>query len=219
MPILSLERTVLPDDLLDYQQVDQLPGHWHILQTKTRQEKAVARALAAQNVPFYLPLAKKRAIIGGRVRYSHVPVYSGYLFLCDRNRQHSLDDSCRDAEITLANKTNRIINILSVGDQQRLHHELRAMASLIATDAPLTIERQFEPGEYVYVKSGLFRGHEGYVVKRHSKLHLIVRVTSFQGGISTELDDCRLEHLKREPVGLPVGSQGVIGKGTIELKR
>jgi transcription antitermination factor NusG len=113
--------------------------------------------------------------------------------------------------------TNRIVTVLPATDQQRLHRELREMAKLIATDAPLTIERQFEPGEYVRVKGGLFDGHEGYVVKRHRKQHLIVRVTSFQGGISTELDDCRLEYIEREPIGLAIGPGGVKGKGTIEI--
>ncbi len=217
MPILAPECALFPDDLLDHDHFDRLPGRWHILQTKPRQEKAVARALMAQNIPFYLPLAKKRSITGGRVRHSHTPVYHGYMFLCDQDKSREHADSDYGRELTAAKMTNRIVNILPADDQRRLHHELHEMAKLIATDAPLTMERRIESGEYVRVKGGVFDGHEGYVVKRHSDLHLIVMVTSFQGGISTKLDDCRLESLHREPIGLSVGSGGVYGRGTIEL--
>ena len=99
------------------------------------------------------------------------------------------------AELTarLAEETNRASRMVNVADETELLGELRNLRRLIASDAPLTIERKLEAGRAVRVKSGPLEGTEGVVVSRRGKDCLLVAVTLLQQGVSVEIDDFRLE--------------------------
>src|SRR5262245_45502829 len=53
---------------------------WMVLHTKARQEKAVARFLAAAGLTYYLPLIDRVTLVRGRKQRSHVPLLPGYVF-------------------------------------------------------------------------------------------------------------------------------------------
>ena len=197
MPILSAEPSVFPETLLDELtaepgQVGQSgePGgsvessgrRWWALYTRARQEKAVARRLLGFEIPFYLPLVKKRSVCRGRRIRTYIPMFSGYLFLfgSDEERVQSLS-------------TNRISRILPVDDQARLRKELGRLRQLIETGAPLTVETRLKPGDFVRVRHGPFVGLEGTVLKRHGQTRLLVSVNFLQQGASVEIDDVCLE--------------------------
>lgn len=182
MPILQAEKSVYPDNLLvELVETDPRRGWWAI-HTKARQEKAFARQLLGMGIPFYLPLVRKENLIRGRRINSYVPVFSGYVFLfgTDEERVQGLT-------------TNRVSNVIRVVDQLQLTNDLRQVAHLIATDAPLTVERRLAPGHRVRVRKGPMEGVEGVVVKRRGKTRLLVAVTLLQQGVSVEIDDFLLE--------------------------
>jgi len=184
MPILDLETTVYPPNLLDDFTNQVGEQCWWVLYTKARQEKAVARQLLGWELPFYLPLVPKTHLIRGRRVNSHVPVFHGYVFLygSELDRVQSL-------------KTNRISRILEVVDQPLLEHDLKHVSRLISANAPLTIESRLVPGNRVRVKTGPFKGVEGVVIQRRGKARLLVAVTFLQQGVSIEIDDFQLEPL------------------------
>ena len=129
MPILDLETSVYPANLFEGYTQEVSDRSWWVLYTKSRQEKAVARQLLTWTVPFYLPLVAHTNMIRGRKVNSHMPVFSGYVFLFGN-----------DTERVQSLKTNRISRVLDVVDQTQLDHDLRNVARLIACDAPLTVE-------------------------------------------------------------------------------
>lgn len=186
MPILGEEVSVFPADLLSESSavcdLDANDRRWWAVYTKSRQEKALARHLTGHGVPFYLPLIPKDNIIRGRRVTSHVPLFSGYVFLYGSEEE-------RLTTLT----TNRISRILPVEDQQRLFHDLANVHSLIERNAPLAIERRLASGDLVRIRTGSLRGLEGVVVKRHGKTRLLVAVTYLQQGVSVEIDDCAVE--------------------------
>lgn len=105
-----LERPV-PFDLVEIELSD---NRWHVLQTRARQEKALARTLAAAGVEHYLPLLKRPRYRGARKRFVEEPLLSSYLFLYG------------PLEATyLAVATKRVANVIHVADQQRFVGELR----------------------------------------------------------------------------------------------
>ena len=181
MPILAKEVSVFPDGLLEQPPEDE-DHRWWAVYTKSRQEKAVARQLVEHEVSFYLPLIPKDNIIRNRRVRSHIPLFTGYVFL------YGSDD---DRITTLT--TNRISRIFPVHDQQRLWQDLRNINELIEADVPLAIERRLEVGHHVRIKSGSLRGLEGMIIKRHSKCRLLVVVNYLQQGVSIEIDDCAVE--------------------------
>ena len=71
-----------------------------------------------------------------------MPLFAGYVFLFAQE----------EARVQ-ALMTNRVSRILSITDQEGLYRDLKQIHHLIATDAPLTIERRLMPGQRVRVKS------------------------------------------------------------------
>ena len=117
---------------------------WWAVYTKSRQEKALARHLIGHQVPFYLPLIPKDNIIRSRRVRSHVPLFSGYIFLFGSEEE-------RVTTLT----TNRISRILPVADQDQLRRDLANVHGLIDRNAPLAVEQRLTPGDPVRIKSGL----------------------------------------------------------------
>ena len=81
MPILPPEPNVHPSDLFDGGGPEGAEHAWWVLHTLPRQEKSLARQLLHAGLPFYLPLRTRRGVIRGAVVDSHLPLFTGYLFL------------------------------------------------------------------------------------------------------------------------------------------
>ena len=182
MPILPKEENIYPPDLLacDFERPDD--ARWLALHTKPRQEKALARAARSQQIPYYLPLVRKQNRIRGKIVESYSPLFAGYLF--------TLVNEDRRVQLL---KTNSVVQLIEVTDEQQLTNELRHLEALISADAPVTIERKLEAGRWVRVKSGPMEGTEGVVVSRRGKDRLLVAVTLLQQGVSVEMEDFQVE--------------------------
>ncbi|MFO0817914.1 MAG: hypothetical protein U1A77_08235 [Pirellulales bacterium] len=187
MPILEQEPASFPASLLEptanLRSSLAAEGRcWTVLQTKSRQEKALARDLVAAEIPFYLPLTPHEHLIRGKRVVSHIPVLGGYLFLFGTLEERNK-----------ALRTNRIARSLPVYDQDRLDADLVNLAALIAADVPLTVEKRLEPGRRVRVKSGPLMGLEGVIIQRRGTNRLLVAVTYLQQGVSVETNDFMVE--------------------------
>ena len=176
------EPSLYPEDLLDGLDGQRPDRRWWVFYTKSRQEKAVARSLLSYEIPFYLPLVKKTTVYR-RSRYtSHAPLFAGYVFM------YGSEDE-RIQSLT----TNRISRILAVHEPARFCADLRQIARLIASDAPLTVESRLIPGDRVRVRHGSLGGLEGTVLTRRGTTRLVVSVDFLQQGASIEIDDFMLE--------------------------
>ncbi len=184
MPVLAEEPCLFPEDLLQEPTgADQSDGPaservWWVIYTKSRQEKSLARDLLGYRIPFYLPQVSRDHLIRGHRVHAHVPVFPGYLFLYGSAEERV--DSL---------KTNRISRILPVPTQDKLARDLRQLANLIATGAPLTIEQRLTPGQKVRIRNGPMAGFEGTVVQRRGGDRLLIAVSFLQQGVSVEIND------------------------------
>ena len=182
MPILAAEPSLFPENLFEDFLTESPDGRWWVVYTMARQEKALSRQLLHYGVSFYLPLVAKDNFIRGRTVRSHVPLFSGYVFLFGT-----------DEERVLALTSNRISRILPVEDQGSLWHDLRQVSRLIESDAPLTVERRLTPGQPVRVKAGAMAGLEGTVVRQRNSRRLLIAVDFLQQGVSVAMDDFMVE--------------------------
>jgi hypothetical protein len=182
MPICPPETSVFPENLLDPLVVEPSDRCWWVIYTMARQEKALARQLLQYEVPFYLPLVYKDHSIRGRLVRSHIPLFTGYVFLFGSHQER-----------VLALTTNRVSRVLRVDDQELLWHDLRQVRRLIESDVPLTIERRLVPGQRVRVKVGAMTGLEGTITARRGRCRLLVAVRFLQQGASVAIDDYMLE--------------------------
>ena len=184
MRTLAHELDIYPIDLLT-----NLPaGHentervWWVVYTRSRQEQAVARELHQYRIPFYLPQIPRNRVITGRQIRSFRPLFEGYVFVFGT-----------DDELLMTLKTNRISRILPVADQDQICRDLSQVSRLIATDAPLRVERRLKPGQAARIKAGPLRDFEGTIFIRNGRQRFLVAVDFLKQGVSVEIEDAMLE--------------------------
>jgi transcription antitermination factor NusG len=145
------------------------PGalRWHVLQTRSRQEKALAETLDSQGIHNFLPLVRVNRLHRGRRAEVEFPLFPGYIFL-----QGTLDD------VYTADRTKRVAKIISVFDQERLAQELRNVELAIegAGDAKFDPFPFLKRGIRVEVSSGPMRGVRGVIEDRAKRDRLILKV-------------------------------------------
>ncbi len=185
MPILPAEPDLHPSDLWKEggEGRNAANARWWCLHTKPRQEKAVARLLRFQDIAYYLPQAVKvERTPRGRKTRSLIPLFPGYLFLLG-------PDSAR----TEAVRTNRLVQVLDVVDQENLVRELRQIHRMLTSGLPVLPEPALPVGSRVRITSGPLTGIEG-VILRHGKRDQFVAVVHFLGrGATVDLEDWQVE--------------------------
>jgi transcriptional antiterminator RfaH len=82
-----------------------------------------------------------------------------------------------------------------VQDGPGLLDDLRQVYRLIQIGRPLTPESRFVAGDRIRVKTGVFAGFEGSILRRQGETRLLVSVNFTQQGASVLLDDCQLESI------------------------
>lgn len=159
-------------------------GAWHVLHTRSRQEKALADELAAMGIASYLPLCRQVRFYGRRKIASEIPLFPGYVFL-----RGTIDQAY------LADRTHRVAAILPVNDQHRLQWELTNLQLALSNQTEFTKHPWLAVGVRVEVRSGPFRGLQGIVQSRTRSDRLILQVHMLGCATSVEIDGALLEML------------------------
>ena len=184
MSTLAETPSVFPPTLLTETRLDAPQRQWSVIYAKARQEKALARDMFANEIPYYLPMAKKTSIYGKRRITTQLPLFPGYLFF------HGTE-----GERVKVLQTNRTSRILPVDDSVDLHCDLLWLEQMIASGMPLTVENQLTAGHRVRIRRGPLAGLEGTVLIRRGISRLLVSVDFLQQGASVAIDDHLLERI------------------------
>ena len=180
MSLQLLSKVVAPElDLFS----EVAEGNWHVLHTRSRQEKIVAADLNAMQIAHYLPLVKRPQRYGRRKVVLEEPLFPSYVFV-----RGSLDDVYR------IDRTRRVSRIIPVVDQAKLCWELRNISMALAHETVLDPYPMLKEGVHVFVKSGPFQGLEGLIEHRASN-RLILQVEMLGRAVSLEIDGSQLEVL------------------------
>jgi transcription antitermination factor NusG len=182
MPLLPKETDILPDDLFSLS-TEEHP--WGVAHVRSRQEKMLARHLAQNAIPFYLPMTDLRRKRAGRTYTSHLPLFPGYVF-------HRASRAQRD----LIWRSNVVANLIEVANQEQLGEELAQLRALQLSGASLKPYQELVPGESVRIAEGAFAGYTGIVVRGKGHDRLIVRVTLIRQAVSVEFDREVLQRAK-----------------------
>jgi transcription antitermination factor NusG len=159
-----------------------LPGLWHLLHTKSRQEKALAESLAGRGIGAYLPMVEVTRTYGRRKAQVELPLFPGYLFL-----KGGLDQAYE------ADRTKRVAGIITVIDQSRLEEELRSISKVLASRVSLDPFPFLRKGVRVVVRAGPLMGVEGLVESRLKRDRLILQIEVLGQATSLEIDGALLE--------------------------
>jgi transcriptional antiterminator RfaH len=180
--MLAPEPNCFPEDLLSSAEAHPQAGRaWLVAHTKPRQEKALARQMYDARLPFYLPLTPRRCVIRGKVRYSHVPLFPGYVFL-----------QVGPEERISALATGRVVRCLTVPEQDAFRRDLWQLTRLLGSGLAVDAEERLKPGDEVTIQYGPLAGLKGTVVREASGRRFVVRVDFIHKGASVLLDDSAL---------------------------
>ena len=174
MPLLKRGPEIFPQALFELTESD---APWFVAHTRSRQEKALARHLLPLEIPFYLPVSENVVRRRGRTLTSYLPLFPGYVFLRGSS-----------AERVAALRSNLIVRVLEVREQDVLARELRELRSLQLAGASLEPAHVYAPGDAVVVSDGPFRGYRGTVLQGKGRLRLIVSVSMLRQSVAVELD-------------------------------
>ena len=157
-------------------------GLWHVLRTRSRQEKVLAADLESLGIPYFLPLARVIRQYGSQKVNVEIPLFPGYLFL-----RGSIDDAYA------ADRTQRVAQIIRVCDQDRIDWELRNLAMALAADTPLDPYPHLRCGVRVEVRSGPLRGIQGLIQNRDRRDRLVLQIDMLGQAVSLEVDAALLD--------------------------
>ena len=174
MPLLPKETEILPAEIFS---LSPETHPWGVAHVRSRQEKVLARYLAEQNIPFYLPTTTVQRKREARTRTSHLPLFAGYVF-------HRAPDEKRE----LIWRSNVVANLIEVADQTQLGDELAQLRSLQQSGASFKLYHELLPGEPVRIVHGAFAGYSGVVMRAKGQERLIVSVSLLRQAVSVEFD-------------------------------
>jgi transcription termination/antitermination protein NusG len=160
-------------------------GDWHVLHTKSRQEKVVAQDLAAMGIGHYLPLVREVRFHGKRKAVVEAPLFPGYVFM-----RGEVDDAYR------ADRTKRIATIIPVRQQVELTVELGSLYLALTHNAKLMPWPYLKKGIRVEVRSGPFRGMTGVIEDRLVNDRLVLKVDMLGQAVCMEIDGSILDVLE-----------------------
>jgi transcription antitermination factor NusG len=172
MPLRKRETDLYPVDLFSLTAGD---WPWRVAHVRSRQEKGLARQLHTSGIPFYLPVAEKRALIGGRSRVSFLPLFPGYVFFRG-------GEEARRAALA----SRLVARLIPVSDPSLLEEELRQLRTLQEAGASLIPWESIVEGDAVRVQDGAFRGYSGIVLRETSRLRLLVSITMLSRSVAVE---------------------------------
>lgn len=151
-------------------------GRWWVAHTKARNEKALARALARNNVPYFMPLREKICVYKGRKYKSLLPLFSGYMFFCGGQEQRHV-----------ALLSNRIVQVIEVTDQAVLKGELKRIYQAVSSGLPINPHPFLTRGSSCRVVAGPLVGLEGIVVRRTNVCKLLLQVSMLGQAAAIEI--------------------------------
>ena len=157
---------------------------WRVLHVKPRCEKKLAAFCAAESFDYYLPLRKETKVYQRRKVITEKPLFPSYLFAAFNTAQR--------VELL---KTNYIVKILEVQDQNRLLDELSHIQTALEADPELSPCPCLTRGVAVKIVSGPMMGLEGVVDKIKTRTRIVLNVFSIGQGAALEVDSAAIERI------------------------
>lgn len=157
-------------------------ARWWVLHTRPRQEKLLSETLTRTGVTAYLPLVSVRHSYAKRKVAFQVPLFPSYVFLRGgfREREQAL-------------RTNRVLNVLDVPDQDQFEREIGNVRQAISGGAAIELYPTLQVGQRCRVARGPLMGIEGTVVLLGRRCELHLSVTTLGQSAVLQLDAALVE--------------------------
>ena len=151
---------------------------WFAIQTRSRQERIVARELARHGLEAFLPLVRLRRRWSDRIRVVETPLFPGYVFVrCEAT----------DRRAATARGSVRVVGVNGTPSAIP-SDEIDAIRAAAASSVLFEPLARLVPGQAVEVIRGPLAGFEGTLVRRGEKYRLVIVVPLLGRGIAADVD-------------------------------
>ena len=134
---------------------------WHVLYTKSRNEKKVAERLTTAGYTVYCPLQKVRRQWSDRIKVVEEPLFKGYIFIFIGEHQ-------RDEVFTIPGTVRYLFWLRrpAVVRDQEIKTIQKWMGEYSHEDIDIS---EILPGDYVRITSGPFTGEQAVLLDKSNK--------------------------------------------------
>lgn len=159
---------------------------WYALHTRSWHEKLVDELCHRKGIETFLPLRKIRRRWSDRFKEIHEPLFKGYIFVHVPFAQR--------LEIL---RTKGVVRFVGFGGLPTPvpEKELSALKRFVEEDVELDPFPYLKEGQRVVVRTGPFRGVEGFLVCKKSKYRLVISLDLISQSASIEIDSAIVEPL------------------------
>lgn len=154
---------------------------WHVIYTRSRQERVVSNWLKEIGVEHYLPMQKKLRQWKDRRKWVEMPLLNSYIFVRINN----------DREYVDVLKIDNVVCFITFSGKAALvpDHQIEAIRLLLASEKELEVTSEdFEAGDEIQVKAGPLQGLEGTLVNVRNKNKVRVQIEHIGKSILVEID-------------------------------
>ena len=157
---------------------------WYALYTRSRHEKIAQRELHKKGIETFLPLRKITRQWSDRKKIIEEPLFKSYLFVHAPFSQR----------IAILN-TVGVVQFVRQGSElaEVAEKELLTIRRFVEENIEIDPFPYLKQGERVYVRSGPFRGAEGFVIRKDSHCRLIISLDSLMQSVSIQIDQACVE--------------------------
>lgn len=158
---------------------------WYAVYTKSRHEKLASRELEKKGIEHFLPLRKIQRQWSDRKKTVEEPLFKGYLFV-------RIPLSGRLSVLGTAGVVRFVGHQVSK-PVEIPEKELSAVRRFVEEDIPIDPFPYLKAGERVYIRSGAFRGVEGFIVRKGRHCRLVISLDQLMQSVSVEIDEACVE--------------------------
>lgn len=158
---------------------------WFALYTRSRHEKCVDRELRKKGIETFLPLRKIARHWSDRTQIIEDPLFKGYLFVRIPLKERWTVLNTVGAVRFVGPKVSEPLEVSE--------RELLTIRRFTEEEVPMDPFPYLKTGERVYVRSGPFRGAEGFIVRKDKHCRLVISLDLLMQSISVEIDQALVE--------------------------
>ncbi len=156
--------------MISFPQADSSIGRWTAIRTKPRCEKQLCRFAEARNIPYYLPLLRRRKRYQRRQVETLIPMFPGYIFAQIGNHTTQI--------LFESNRVARILPINTDAEETGLLQELQSIRVFeqAELEKELIVNPEILPGSPVLISEGPLQGCRGIVEKRDDQARVTINL-------------------------------------------
>jgi transcription antitermination factor NusG len=159
-------------------------ARWFALYTRSRHEKIAERELRKKGLETFLPLRKVERQWSDRKKTIEDPLFKGYLFV----RAPLAERWTVLNSVGVVRFVGRPSEPIEVPEK-----ELWAIRKFVEEEIPVDPFPYLKAGERVYVRSGPFKGAEGFIVRKDRHCRLVVSLDMLMQSVSIQIDEACVE--------------------------